>query len=788
MHRAHSLAAGLLLATLCACGGGGGSSRSGSNDLTGRWILTQAVAGIAGDPVHVTVNQLGSALTAVATCNDVWPVGTGSWDGISFTLTFDFESGGLLSLSGFASGADIVGTYTAATDGGTFTLVRTESALSCAEACDLRPLTPFVSRDVTDLEKIDRVSRFRSSAGADDADRCESCRSMHHAFAPFANHLVNGDIALHAPIAGQITRATIESHGASGATTNQRVEIRSSIHPEVTIVLPHVDLAVGVSTGRLVVPGDLIGTARLVFPELGETATSFDVAVRVHDVYGARTVSWFEVMTDSLFLHYTARGAVTRDDFIVSKAARDAEPLSCADGAFTTTGTISSWFALGHPPYLVRTAPGVVVQPLLTVGDSVNTKPDTTPYRMVGKPDGLGAFDNGDGTFTVLMNHELSNAEGVVRAHGSKGAFVSRWTFDKTTRKPLHGEDLAQSVGVFDGTTWNYGPVAFNRFCSADLPPISAFYNSQTGLGFDGRLYLNGEEAGTEGNAYAHAMDGTSYRLPWLGRFNWENALANPGTGDATIVVGTDDSATGQIYVYAGTKRSTGATPVDRAGLSNGVLFGVHVTGYGTEPAAGIPSGTAFTAFALGDVFVTTGATLQTTSRTNAVTEFNRPEDGCWDRNDPNTFYFATTASFTGRSRLWRLVFSDAANPALGGTIDMLLDGTEGQRMLDNICVTQAGRIFLQEDVGSQAHLGKIWRYDIATDVLIEIAHHSDDLFTTGLPGFLTISEESTGIIDVSDILGEGMFLVDVMAHYATDTELVEGGQLLLMYVPPSGP
>ena len=39
---------------------------------------------------------------------------------------------------------------------------------------------------------------------------------------------------------------------------------------------------------------------------------------------------------------------------------------------------------------------------ILTAGDSVNG------YRMAGWPDGLGAYDNGDGTFTLLMNHELS--------------------------------------------------------------------------------------------------------------------------------------------------------------------------------------------------------------------------------------------------------------------------------------------------------------------------------------------------------------------------------------------
>src|SRR5262249_37326080 len=47
--------------------------------------------------------------------------------------------------------------------------------------------------------------------------------------------------------------------------------------------------------------------------------------------------------------------------------------------------------------------------------------------------------------------------------------------------------------------------------------------------------------------------------------------------------------------------------------------------------------------------------------------------------------------------------------------------------------------------------------------------------------------EESSGVIDVSDILGPGAYLLDVQAHYQTgDPELVEGGQFLLLRV--SGP
>lgn len=43
--------------------------------------------------------------------------------------------------------------------------------------------------------------------------------------------------------------------------------------------------------------------------------------------------------------------------------------------------------------------PVVKTESILSVGDSVGG------YRMVGIPDGLGAFDNGDNTFTLLMNH-----------------------------------------------------------------------------------------------------------------------------------------------------------------------------------------------------------------------------------------------------------------------------------------------------------------------------------------------------------------------------------------------
>jgi hypothetical protein len=122
----------------------------------------------------------------------------------------------------------------------------------------------------------------------------------------------------------------------------------------------------------------------------------------------------------------------------------------------------------------------------------------------------------------------------------------------------------------------------------------------------------------------------------------------------------------------------------------------------------------------------------------------------------------------------------------MGGTVTVLLNGTEGQMMLDNITMDKAGNILMQEDVDNNARLGKIWQYNIHDGHLTELAQHNPLHFISGEPMFLTQDEESSGIIDVSSILGPGMFLTVVQAHYSIPGELVEGGQLLAMINPAS--
>ncbi len=440
-------------------------------------------------------------------------------------------------------------------------------------------------------------------------------------------------------------------------------------------------------------------------------------------------------------------------------------------------------------PYLVPTAAGVEFTPILTTGESVGA------FTFAGAPDGLGAFDNGDGTFTLLINHEFALAssfggnEGTAHAHNASlgaegaGSFIDRLVIRKSDLTVLSGGDQIQKV--FDGGTGFQIPdgshlLNFSRFCSADLPALTAFYNPASGKGTTERIFLNGEEttsaadpalAGVVGRAMAHVVtgpeNGNSYSLPLFGRSAWENLLASPASGDVTLVIGNSDGglpdvSDNRLIVYVGAKQATG-NAIERAGLTNGQSYVVNDNGDGSFSlvAPGSPG-------------------------SPAGTKFSRPEDGVWDPNHPNDYYFVTTANFSGNSQLWRLRFNDVANPLSGGSIEAVVNGQGVAKMFDNMTMNDKGQIVLQEDVGGNTRLGKVWMYDTASGALVELAQHNPALFSDpyvpGSNSLPTRDEESSGVIDVSSILGEGTYLLDVEAHYPeANPALVEGGQLLLL-------
>lgn len=107
---------------------------------------------------------------------------------------------------------------------------------------------------------------------------------------------------------------------------------------------------------------------------------------------------------------------------------------------------------------------------------------------------------------------------------------------------------------------------------------------------------------------------------------------------------------------------------------------------------------------------------------------------------------------------------------------------------MTTIAIDRLGRVLLQEDTGNNSWVAKIWAYGIDTGAFVEVAHHDPELFETGVnpAKFITQDEESSGIIDAQQIFGEGWFLFVVQSHAVkSDPELVQGGQLLRVYVPP---
>jgi hypothetical protein len=136
------------------------------------------------------------------------------------------------------------------------------------------------------------------------------------------------------------------------------------------------------------------------------------------------------------------------------------------------------------------------------------------------------------------------------------------------------------------------------------------------------------------------------------------------------------------------------------------------------------------------------------------------------------------------------------------GRIEMLLDGTEGGDMFDNVTMGDDGIIYLCEDPGNSRHNGKIWSYDTGSGAFAVVTKFDPALFGDVVSGTYTPTtapfvddKETSGIVDVTDIFknavwyksGARVLLVVVQAHFVYDAshpvgqELVEGGQLLLM-------
>ena len=500
---------------------------------------------------------------------------------------------------------------------------------------------------------------------------------------------------------------------------------------------------------------------------------------------------------------------------------------ACAVAAVALFATTSlPAIAADLPVYVQAVASGASLQVIATAGDVING------YQIAGIPDGTGAFKSGN-SVKILMNHEIgysTTAASFARAGGdATGATVTEFTMNPVTQKLTNAREFLTSAVFYNYATKTHSstPSApsgatekdsygtpqhtkfLNRFCSASLAPAGRFAytdpKTKKAFGIKDAVFLTGEEGGDESRGFAVNAAGQLAQIPGLGLASWETFVAAPTGTKTTALFGNEDgSATdSQLWLYQGTKTNTGAW-YQRAGLTNGKTYVMNIGGFKTEAEFRAQVGKGMeTAVTFASVDASVNGVAQNKAAALVGTSLARVEDGAFDPNDARNYYFVTTESNGDKAAtaldpnnklvtkrdggaLWKLRLTDAKNPALGGKITMLLNGSEAPYMNkpDNIEVDGFGNILIEEDPGNNPQLERMFAYRISDGKVAVLTQFKDKMFnkSTGDASFITEDEEQSGILNVTSLLRKSK--TDKNSYYILNAQVHATGSALLKARP----
>jgi hypothetical protein len=447
---------------------------------------------------------------------------------------------------------------------------------------------------------------------------------------------------------------------------------------------------------------------------------------------------------------------------------------------------------------------GAKAVPIISVGETIDG------VLFEGLPDGVGIAPGDGHTMDVYVAHEQTLVP-FFDARDFQSSSVTKLTLNTRGGEKRQASVLSASVAI--------GPEAgFQRFCSASIAGPE--------VGLDTHVFFTGEESSEffdgEQLGLAVVLDtesGEYTAVPGMGRLNHENTLVVPGDWDDELAMLTTDdtfsAGTSQLYLYT-------ADDQDAIFDDEGALWALRITGVDGEALADpsdpfngandyldLDVGESFQgefipvprAVALGDQTV-----LEDWSNANNVMQFIRLEDVAADPRDGNTVYIADTGGSriqpdpdTGRmgrprngisladnGRIFKMVMN-GDDPRIVDSLTILADGDVAEdspvyvpfRAPDNIDTSKKS-LMVQEDADN----AKIWQMKLRTGDWRVVATVNDP------------DGESSGIVDASDWLGGGTWLLTVQAHgtnVAEDTETEPGtlikredGQLLMLKVPGS--
>jgi hypothetical protein len=458
-------------------------------------------------------------------------------------------------------------------------------------------------------------------------------------------------------------------------------------------------------------------------------------------------------------------------------------------GVLATVGGAShdgGGFDTSKPPYLVPTAAGVQVDPIMSAGDTIGG------YQMSGITDGLGAYRSTDvrghsgkghargRTVRVLMNHELGRS--FPNTPPGVDTRITRLDIDRHTRRVHAAEYLFT------------GHELFERFCSATLMLI------------DGRpLYFTAEEAvPIAGQPPGPAHDGSSivmdaetgfYReAPHFGHLQHEN-VAPLRLSKWVFVTTEDDFRPGPSYLYAyiandfnrGVRGIEGSLHVWKAdnpakNQNSAVLKGESVPGHFVPLTQ---------AENLNSTVLKDSATAKNAFR------FDRLEDIAIHPDIRGRTFVADTGKppSTARGRVYQFDVNPA-NPTVA-TLKMILNGDapdgddiynpDNMDASDRVLMIQEDRESAFRDPPFSGGYGRVMEYRFSNQSLRSVARVNTPAPLR--PG----TWESSGIIDAGHLLGRDWWLLDVQAHSTTapqpgptlapNSSVGEDAQFLAMYV-----
>lgn len=461
----------------------------------------------------------------------------------------------------------------------------------------------------------------------------------------------------------------------------------------------------------------------------------------------------------------------------------------------TTTSSaaavVGGHFVTSTAPYLTVADPvNDSVKAIVTTGDMIGD------YKFARIPDGIGAYKTGQ-TLNVFVNHELNDG-------------TNHEGFAKVSNLKLDQEGaIINAEFVIDGSE------LYERLCSSSLVE---------GYGFDHPVYFTNEEVEDGIVVAINGRNGKVIEMPWLGKFSHENTIHVPyffeSTGKTVVLSFEDGDATeSEVYMYV-------------AGSPEGLLEGngqLYV--FGTDDPV--------TYNTWDDIYYSTGAVsgtfkpvtwdhatqnegdLHSEATSAGAFQFIRPEDGAMDKRvgSENILYMADTGNNVDenglaipigsngqsweRGRIYSFAFTDSSDPTKA-EFQVIMDGNDpvapgydvdlslAMSNPDNIDTSENSLMIQEDRIGAtrssptepyeMTNNAKIIRVDLSTidagaAVMELVAYNNQDADQAALHG----NWESSGVLDVSEMYGEGTWLVTVQAH-----SLQEDGQLLLLTVDGS--